>query len=233
MTIDWILYRLFEIAKLKANEEGRVSYSQCGEDLIVRFVFDILHIPAPTYMDIGAHHPTHLNNTFSFYKQGSCGVNVEPDPGLIAELRRKRPRDINLNIGIGEKEGVLPFYVMSARTLNTFSEEDAHASEQEGRVRIEKVEMLPVRSVNAVLDEYCRGGLDFLSLDVEGLDLKILQGLDFTRFRPKVICVETITYSEHRAGKKIVEIIEVLQANDYFQFADTYVNTIFVDKRIW
>jgi len=230
---DWILYRVLDILKREVRGDFNPSYSQCGEDLIARFVFDTLRIPSPTYLDIGAHHPTYLNNTFIFYKQGGHGVNVEPDPELIARFQRQRSRDVNLNVGIGEREGEMPFYVMSVPTLNTFSESDARAIEREGKVRIERVVTLPVRPVNAVLSEYFPAGPDFFSLDVEGLDLAILRSIDFGSFRPKVICVETITYSEHRIGRKIPEIEAVLRDNDYFVYADTHINTVFVDRQIW
>jgi len=47
------------------------SYAQCGEDLIVKFIFDnVLKINKPTFIDIGANHPYIGNNTFLFYKNG-------------------------------------------------------------------------------------------------------------------------------------------------------------------
>jgi hypothetical protein len=60
----------------KANAFEKVSYSQCGEDILIDFVFKQLKIENPSYLDIGAHHPFHLNNTYYFYKNGSSGVNI-------------------------------------------------------------------------------------------------------------------------------------------------------------
>ncbi len=234
MKLDWFIYRALGKLSLASNRGGRVSYSQCGEDMIVRYVFDMLRIPAPTYLDIGAHHPSRLNNTLVFYQSGSRGVNIEPDPLLLADFHKERPRDINLNVGIARDKGELDFYVMSSRTLNTFSAVDAHAAVSEGKTRIEKVIKVPVVSVNEVLsNNFTDRSLDFLSLDVEGLDLMILESFDFSRWRPKVICVETITYSEHHKGRKIPEIDQVLSGNGYFMYADTYINTIYVDRSVW
>ncbi len=230
---NWLAYRAVDYLRRRTSADYKRSWSQCGEDLITRFIFDTLRIPAPTYLDIGAHHPTRLNNTNIFYAQGSRGVNIEPDPELFSAFLPARPRDTNLNIGIGEHAGEMDFYVMSVRTLNTFSAVEAHAIEREGKVRIERVVGLPVLPVNAVLEKHCSTGLDFLSLDVEGLDLAILRGMDFSCFRPKVVCVETITYSEQRGGKKIPEIEAVMIDNGYFAYADTHINTIFVDRHIW
>lgn len=230
----WILHRLADKLSRRAVAEGRKSFSQCGEDLIVRFIFDSLRIAVPSYLDIGAHHPHYLNNTYLFYAAGGRGVNIEPDPELFAGFVAKRPRDLNLNIGIGAAEDRLEFFVMSVRTLNTFSSDEAHQLEEGGKVRIERVLKIPVRPVNAILAEhFAEAAPDFVSIDVEGLDLEILLSWDFARWRPKVFCVETITYSDQRTGIKIPEIAELLHGQGYFPFADTYVNTIFADRRVW
>src|SRR4051812_7168126 len=100
--------------------DGRVSYSQCGEDLILEHILgEYLRIPQPSYLDLGAHHPTYLSNTYRFYRKGGSGVCVEPDPVLFAPLRAARPRDVCLNAGVGASDaGGADFYVMSSRTLN-------------------------------------------------------------------------------------------------------------------
>jgi FkbM family methyltransferase len=202
--------------------------------MIVRFIFDSLRIPAPSYLDIGAHHPSYLNNTFIFYQSGSKGVNIEPDPQLIAEFNKQRPRDTNLNIGIAEEKGELEFYLMSTRTLNTFSAEDARAATGDGRVKIDEIVRIPVVPINDVLIQHFPDNApDFVSLDVEGLDLSILRSFNFSRWRPRVVCVETITYSDRHQGKKIPEIESALLERGYFVFADTHINTIFVDRNIW
>lgn len=234
MKLDWLIYRAIQKFARRSNTDGRLSYSQCGEDMIVRFIFDSLRIPAPSYLDIGAHHPSYLNNTFIFYQSGSKGVNIEPDPQLIAEFNKQRPRDTNLNIGIAEEKGELEFYLMSTRTLNTFSAEDARAATGDGRVKIDEIVRIPVVPINDVLIQHFPDNApDFVSLDVEGLDLSILRSFNFSRWRPRVVCVETITYSDRHQGKKIPEIESALLERGYFVFADTHINTIFVDRNIW
>lgn len=234
MKFDWFLYRILGKLSQKFVGSGYTSYSQCGEDMIVRCIFDALRIPAPTYLDIGAHHPSYLNNTFFFYQSGAHGVNIEPDPGLLSAIEKQRPRDTNLNVGIAEQKGVLDFYLMSVPTLNTFSYEDAQAVTREGKTKINEVIKVPVIPINNVLEVHFQGKeLDFVSLDVEGLDLQILRSFDFVRWRPKVFCVETITYSEHHKGKKNPDIERFLLDQNYFVYADTHINTIFVDRGVW
>ena len=80
-----------------------------------------LNIENPTYIDIGASDPFALSNTALLYKNGSRGVNIEPDPTLIGKFKRWRKRDTNLNIGITDTDGEIILHIMSQSTLNTFS----------------------------------------------------------------------------------------------------------------
>ena len=79
---------------------AKISYSQYGEDLIVRFALENLQIQQPRYIDIGANKPFSGSNTAIFHESGSRGINIEPDPFLFAAFQRFRKRDINLNLGV-------------------------------------------------------------------------------------------------------------------------------------
>ena len=49
---------------------GNSSFSQCGEDLIVNYIFNLRGISLPSYLDIGANHPYFISNTALFHKKG-------------------------------------------------------------------------------------------------------------------------------------------------------------------
>ncbi len=213
------------------------SFAQCGEDLIVNFIFEnYLKIPLPTYLDIGAHHPTHLSNTYMFYLKGSRGVCIEPDPVLFGAIKEKRRRDICLNVGIGtgdEGTSSAEFYIMTAKTLNTFSKQEAYKYQSYGTQKIESVIQIQLSPINEIVERYFGKSPDFVSLDVEGMDLQILKALDFNKYRPAVFCVETLSYVEDYTEKKNTEIIDYMRARDYLVYADTFINTIFVDWKVW
>ncbi len=211
------------------KKNGKMSYSQSGEDMIVSFLFEVKGITQPTYMDIGAHDPYLFSNTAHFYERGCRGVNIEPNPDLFQNIKKSRKKDINLNIGIGDQEGILDFYVMNAPTMSTFSKENADELVQKFGFVVEKTIQVDVQRLDKVVKEYCNGVFpDYLSLDTEGLDLIILQTIDYEQSCPKVICVETVEYSENLDGKKETDIISFLESKGYRKFADTYVNTIFI-----
>jgi len=214
----------------------KVSYSQCGEDLIVDFLLTwILKIEKPTYMDIGAHHPWSMNNTMLFYKRGLTGINIEPDPALFANFLKYRNKDININKGIGihQKREVADFYIMSYPALNTFSKEEAEKIDAAGNVKIDTIKQVELININELLSKhYSNRALDFLSIDVEGLDLGILKNIEFEKFKINVICVETVEYLNGNNAEKKNSIKEFLFSKGYKAYADTSINTIFVKDNI-
>lgn len=218
----------------KKNKYIKTSYSQSGEDLIINFILSTLGIKSPTYIDIGAHHPFYLSNTAFFYENGSRGVCIEPDPTLFKTIQKYRKNDICLNIGIGlSEEKEADFFIMTSPTLNTFSKEQAIEYESYGNITIEKVHKVSLKNINNIIESYVKKTPNFVSLDVEGLDYQILKSFDFEKYRPEVFCIETLTYTEDKSEKKLTEIIEFMLEIDYMIYADTYINTIFVNRASW
>lgn len=211
------------------------SYAQCGEDMIVNFLFMWLGGGKITYLDIGAHHPTLLSNTYHFYRAGHRGVLIEPDADLCQAIEKKRPEDKVLNLAVSpDGDAMIPMYVMTSRTLNTLDKNQAKALQVSGHEKIEAVREVRNIGINLILAEYFSSAApDFVSIDIEGLDFPILQAWDFNRFRPKVFCVETLTYTRDNSERKLTEIIDLMISRRYRIYADTFINTIFVCEDAW
>ena len=233
--VGWVLNRYNQRVADRRMKAGKKSYSQSGEDLIVDFILEHhLRIPKPTYLDIGAHEPTYLSNTYHFYEKGCNGVCIEPDRFLFEAFKKKRKRDLCLNVGIGfEQQSRASFYVMSTKSLSTFSKSEAERYQSYGEHRIEQVILVDLIPINTVLNDNFPICPNFISLDVEGLDYEILRSMDFKKYRPEIFCVETITFTEDKSETKVVEIISFMESQGYFVYADTCINTIFVDKCAW
>src|ERR1700736_6249747 len=132
--------------------DAKHSYAQAGEDLIVDFIAKAMQIDNMTYLDIGAHHPVQFSNTYLFYKRGHRGVLIEPDPDLNATIKRVRPQDICIDAGVGLRAVTASkFFVMSTRTLNTFSEIEAKRYEAMGTHRIERILDIPMITLGEIL----------------------------------------------------------------------------------
>lgn len=222
------------IRKKKTSTDSKVSFSQCGEDRIIQFLFDALGIQQYRYFDVGAHHPRRSSNTYLFYTLGGSGVLIEPNPVWAALIARERPRDLCLNVGLaGQSRSEVPFYVMSSDTLCTFSKCEAERMVSECGEEISEVRYLEVLAPESVLSAHFSDCMNLVSLDVEGLELEILAAFDLQRYRPEVFCIETISYAIDGSGVKSSEIVQFMTENGYMVFADTYINTIFVDRSRW
>ncbi len=218
----------------RKNKYKKISYAQSGEDVIIDFILTAIGINNPTYIDIGAHHPFYLSNTAFFYEKGCRGICIEPDPILFQEIKKYRKYDICLNVGIGlDEKDEADFYIMTASTLNTFSKEQALEYESYGNTKIKKIKKIPLKNINSIIKDYYQETPNIISLDVEGLDYGILKTFNFAKYRPEVFCLETLTYTENNTEIKIKEIIEFMLSNNYMIYADTYINTIFVDRKVW
>ena len=222
------------IEKLKSHTDAKRSFSQTGEDRIIKFLFDTLGIRQYRYLDIGAHHPRRLSNTYLFYALGGSGVLIEPNPVFATLISQIRPRDLCLTVGLaGQSCSEVPFYVMRSDTLSTFSEHEAGRMVSECGQEISEVSHLDVLAPEEVLSAHFGDGLNLVSLDVEGPEMEILKAFDLQRYRPEVFCIETISYAIDGGGVKSSEIAQFMTANGYMVFADTYINTIFVDRSRW
>ena len=204
----------------------RRSYSQQGEDLIVDFIFQRFERPCRFFLDIGSNHPVTLSNSYYFYRKGASGICVDPNATFHRHYKRLRPRDTFIACGItGDLSTSMPYYVMEWDVFNTFDKEFAEQTERKygGRNSIKSVINLQVINVNEFLESNVRREIDFLNLDVEGLDLQIIKAWNFERFSPKVICVESNTSIEECRSS---EAIQILQNAGYSIQAANHVNVI-------
>ena len=218
------------------RDNTHFSYAQQGEDLIMEDVLAEIGVKNPiTYLDIGAFDPIYHSNTYLFYKAGGHGVLVEPNAAKVRRLEWVRPRDRTLNVGVGTSAGrtTADYYMIggpSGGALNTFSKSEAEDVQRrsQGEHFIEKVIQLPLDNINTIIQKELGAAPNLLSIDTEGMDLDILKTLDFERFRPDVICVETAV-----PGSDIVDldIVRFLESKNYSARGATWINTIFVDDR--
>lgn len=209
----------------------RLSYAQFGDDLVADGLFKGLGVVDPTYLDIGAADPIFGNNTYLFYLEGRRGVLVEPDVAHTERLKSLRPDDTLLVAGIGIDESTdADFFVMSSPGLNTFDKAQAERLNRETEHKIVKVIKMPLVGINRVIAEHFKGKApDYLSIDIEGLELAVLKTLDLARYRPKLICADTLITgtTKHNAGTT-----QLLLANGYEIRGMTFSNTFYVDKAI-
>jgi len=213
--------------------DGNLSFAQNGEDLILKQVLiDVLKVDKPDYIDIGAWEPIDGSNTYYFYRRGSRGVLVEPNPAKAKRLRAVRKGDVVVEAGIaGEgSPAEADYYVMHGDgQINTFDKDQAEKLQKKDPHIVERVVKMPLLNVNAVLAEHFKTAPALFSIDTEGMDLKILKTLDFKVWRPKVFIVES--WLDNGAINE--DIVAHMTAQGYVFRGGNIVNAVFVEKKLF
>ncbi len=187
-----LAYKLYMLKREYIDGFTTKIYSQEGEDIILSEFF-----PNKTdgfYVDIGAHHPMRFSNTYMFYKRGWRGINIDAMPNSMKAFERKRPRDINLEMGVSGKEGEMTYYMFDDPALNGFSKDLSKERDTNSNFEIVEERKIKTYPLSNILDEYLPKGqkIDFMSIDVEGLDLMVLKSNDWKKYPPEIILVESI-----------------------------------------
>lgn len=222
----FIQYLLIDLKRKIWFQMVKGSYSQQAEDLQIHKI--LKRKKTGFYVDIGAYDPDRFSNTKMFYKMGWNGINIEPNTINYQKFLKERIRDINLNIGIGNKEGDLSFFLFIPDTLSTFSESEADDYIKQGYKLVEKVKV-PVKKLANVLKEHAKNKqLDFFSIDTEGLDMDVLKSNDWDLFNPKVICIESASHSHTNTSKKEDSIDGFLKSKGYKEVYSNSTNSIYV-----
>lgn len=193
------------MSKIKYNKK---SYSQGGEDLILAKLLN--YKPNGFYIDVGANDPVILNNTYLFYKMGWNGLNFEPIPELAEKFKKKRKRDIVINKAISNFTGDADF---------SAGIKEYHVNSSLLNLELPKQKMIKVSvdKLENVLDELTIKEIDFISIDTEGTEVDVLEGLNLNKYRPKFILAEYNT-----ASKANGKLIPYLVTKGY---QPVYINT--------
>ena len=196
------------------------SYAQEQEDIILHEI--LKDVKNGFYIDIGANDPDVYSVTRLFYEEGWHGINVEPLPEQFEMLAEKRERDINLNIAIGNKHGLMMLHFDGmGSTLSDTVVKDNHLEDKETISTV-------VWTLAELIEMYGAEEIHFCKIDVEGFEREVLEGMDWTR-RPWVFCIEAT-----KPGTNIPcheEWEHILTENGYELKKVHGINRYYVDAR--
>lgn len=200
------------------------SYSQEGEDIILRRLFE--GVAKGFYVDVGAHHPKRFSNSYYFYKIGWSGINIDAMPGSMRAFNEFRPRDINLEAAVSGSEKEMIYHVFNDPALNTFDPDLAASYLSDRYFIVEKI-ALKTRSLAAILADKLppRTKINFMSIDVEGLDLEVVMSNDWEKYRPDILLVE---FTSRKVSEVVnSELYKFLSEKNYDLIAKTHFTAIF------
>lgn len=203
------------------------SFSQEGEDLILNRIFEKRKNYKGFFVDVGAHHPYRFSNTYLLYKKGWKGINIDAMPNSMKAFNKVRPRDINLEIPISDKKEVLTYYAFNEPAINGFSKEVSEKKDGKDHFKLLFTKDIETFTLEEILDQYLpkKQTIDFLSVDVEGLDFEVIRSINLEKYRPEVILIEIINSS--LSDIESFPLIQYLEKYGYTVYAKT-VNTIFL-----
>jgi hypothetical protein len=178
-----LLYKLYLYYSLFFKEKfflKRNQYSQWGEDIIINNYFKN---KIGKYVDIGCFHPIRHNNTCLLYNRGWSGINIDLNPASIDFFNLIRKKDININASISnesdqEKKVYFEHYFSTVNSFYSKHLDNLGVNYTEQIIKTKK------------FSDIVKTNFDFLNIDCEGEDLKILKSIDFKIYTPKLICVE-------------------------------------------
>jgi len=179
------------------------SYAMDGEDLAIDQYIEKKE--KGFYVDIGAHHPIHRNNTQLLFNRGWEGINIDVNQFSIDLFNFLRPDDLNLLTAISDQEGEITFYYQKKFSqLNTTDKNIAHGhfngNFNERLVKCQSIHNILINS------KYKEVKIDFLNIDVEGAEMKVLRTLNFEIYDPKLICIEILGYRDLDSMEREIRI---------------------------
>lgn len=174
------------IASAKSGAGIEECFSQDGEDIFLSHYFR----EPGLYVDVGAHHPIRFSVTKRLYDQGWSGLNIDVVDQKTEKLfRKERQRDF-FHSGLVGPRGEKDFWVFDERALNTLEEETARELISSGW-SLNSVQRVDIHPLDEVISQYLAGrSIDFLSIDAEQFDLKVLKTVDLDSWGINHVLVE-------------------------------------------
>tara|TARA_B100000242_G_scaffold287834_1_gene255239 strand:+ start:787 stop:1494 length:708 start_codon:yes stop_codon:yes gene_type:complete len=206
----------------------KISYSLNAVDLIIDYIFKDKDIG--TYVDVGAQHPISNNNTYLLFKRGWNGINIDLDRKNIDLFNLSRPNDINLNYAISDKEGETDFYFYhESSPINTLNKK----VKEYQKAKISEIKKINTFTLNNVFKKInFDKNIDYLNIDVEGYEDKVLSGFDINKYKPSVVSVEYLDLKMKKLEFKNNNLDNLLSSNIYKYFNDNnyyFVNWLHSD----
>lgn len=166
-----------------------------------------------------------LSNTYGFYRKGWRGLSIDANPDVAGLFARFRPEDTFVHTAVGQQTGDIEMAMFEDGVFNCLSE---HLDEvPESLRRSARLVKVPINPLSSILAKYDIQEVDFLNVDCEGNDLNVLRSNDWSRWQPKVICVE-----DHAEDWQDSEIMRFLGSVGYVLKYRAVFSSVFIPEAI-
>ena len=222
-----IFLKLNLIHKKILSKKNYFSFS--GVDILIENIFR--NQKNGFYIDVGCQHPIKNNNTYLLHKRGWSGINIDLDKDNIDLFNVSRISDDNINIAASNKINEVDLFFFHKKSpINTIDKKTS----QFQKAKISSIKKIKTNTLNNIIksSKYSNRKIDLLSIDVEGHELPVLEGLDFDKYSPNVIVVEYLDLNVSKLEIKNLNIENVINSEIYkFLTLKKYilVNSIYSD----
>ena len=177
-----LFYFFYKILKILRNSKRSKHLGEFGEDIFVRRFFK--NYKKGTYVDVGSYHPIKGSLTYNLYKKNWSGINIDLSKISVDLFKISRSQDINLRAAITDYDG------------KTFYYENSPINQQNSMIENSLAKKIEIDcfKLNTILDKYQLKKIDYLNIDAEGNDFKVISTFDFERFKPALVTIEFNNY---------------------------------------
>jgi len=210
-----LFYFFYKILKIFRNSKKSKHLGEFGEDIFVRRFFK--EYEKGTYVDVGSYHPIKGSLTYDLYKKNWSGINIDLSKISIDLFNIARPNDINLRAAITDYDG------------KTFYYENSPINQQNSMIEnplAKKIE-IDCFKLNTILDKNEIKKIDYLNIDAEGNDFKVISTFDFERFKPLLVSIE---FNNYDFDKLLESDINILMKNNDYKLISKFGVTCFYVK---
>lgn len=149
-------------------------------------------------------------------------MDANPLNGRLHRLLR--PRDRVITAFCSSSEGVSKEFFVTQPWQYSSGDDERIDWIRENGIKVKRVLNVPTTSIERLNLDGQLGEPSFLSIDVEGFEIEVLKGINWSLFKPTAICIESLGYT----GSD--QINQLLAKHGYEQVANAVISRIFVLK---
>lgn len=167
-------------------ELGITSYAQNFEDVMLWRALG--RVEKGFYIDVGAQDPIIDSVSKAFYERGWRGIHIEPVAEYAAALRHDRPDECVIEALIGAAPGSQVFFQIPNTGMSTANKDIAERHRQSGWEVT--ATMMPTTTLETVFSQSEGREVQWLKVDVEGMENAVFTGWGSHPARPWIVVVE-------------------------------------------
>ena len=210
-------YFFYKLIKIYRYSRAAKYYAEFAEDVLVERL--LKKINKGSYVDVGCYHPYKGSLTRLLFKKKWKGINIDISKTSIDLFNIARKKDINLCIAVSDFDGTTKFFQNSE-----INQQNSLIKTSENQKEIE----IECCKLSTILNKHNVTNFDYLNIDVEGLETKVIKGFNFALYKPLLITIENNDLLIEDYMKS--EIYKILINNGYTFFNKVGVTNFFINS---